>query len=66
MNGQTAKTKKPGIMRRIANWFRKPLKKAPQIGGDRYLPEKHYMRGPGPKARAKERLDMSRAEPLSQ
>ncbi len=66
MNGQTARTDKPGFLRRIANWFRRPLKKTPQIGGDRYLPEKHYMRGPGPKARAKEHLETIRAEPLSQ
>lgn len=72
MNGQTAnaekpgKAAKPGFLRSIARWFRNPLKKAPPIGGERYLPEKHYMRGPGPKARAKERLEMIRAEPLSQ
>jgi hypothetical protein len=66
MNGQTAKARKPGFLRRIAGWFRKPVKKKQKIRGERYLPEKHYMRGPGPKARAKEHLETIRAEPLSQ
>jgi hypothetical protein len=65
MNGQTSKAEKPSLLRRIADWFRNPLKKAPGLGAERYLPEKHYMRGPGPKARAKERLEM-RAEPQTQ
>lgn len=64
MNGQTKKSSEPGLLERVKNWFRRPLKKAPPVGAERYHPEKHYMRGPGPKTRAKERLEM-RIEPLA-
>ena len=50
----------PRLLKRVTNLLRKPLKNA----ADRYQPEKHYMRGPGPKTVAKQRVGM-RAEPLS-
>jgi hypothetical protein len=49
------------LLKRMTNLFRKPLKNA----AERYQPEKHYMRGPGPKTVAKQRVEL-RAEPLSQ
>ncbi len=51
----------PKLLKRVASLFRKPLKNA----AERYQPEKHYMRGPGPKTLAKKRVEV-RADPLTQ
>lgn len=51
----------PKLLKRVTSLLRKPLKSA----AERYKPEKHYMRGPGPKTLAKKHVDV-RAEPLTQ
>ncbi|CDX16910.1 conserved hypothetical protein [Mesorhizobium sp. SOD10] len=40
----------------LAHWSRR-LKR--QLAGERYYPELHYMRGPGPKTKAKMASDKS-------
>ncbi|TPK08186.1 hypothetical protein FJ543_27135 [Mesorhizobium sp. B2-5-7] len=48
---QVAKSKMVGRFRSLlAHWSRGIRRR---LAGDRYHPEEHYMRGPGPKTRAK-------------
>lgn len=46
---------------RIEQWLRRRL--AP---GDKYHPERHYMRGPGPKCMAKAAAQSTAAKPLKE